>query len=584
MEKNTALGDTLAPVENRIRIAMAMQVIASAATIVPYVAIVELGRILLSGDADTYGDVLPVVWIVVAGLGARAAFGSGALLVTHYADVTMQAILRRKIVATLGALPLGWFGKNTSGSVRKKTQNDIADLHYLVAHQAVETVGAVATPLFGIGYVAVLDWRLALVAVATLPVYIAAYASMTRDMDVKMAEMNKGIEAISSTIVEFVAGISVVKAFGRTGKAHSRYRSAAIAFGDAYGGWVGPMLRTDALSSISLSAPVVLLVNLLGGVWFVSAGWVTPLDVIAAALIAMALPTAIMAVSFGMQARREASAAAGRLVELFETPALPEPDEPKSPNSTEVGFDKVRFSYDGTTKVLQDITFAMPSGSVTALVGASGSGKSTLATLVLRFHDVTGGSVTIGGVDVREIATVELYRHVGFVLQDVQLLNESVLDNIRLGHPEADIDTVRDAARAAQIDDRILALPRGYDSVIGDDAMLSGGEAQRVSIARAILADTPILVLDEATAFADPESEAEIQRALSTLARGRTILVIAHRLESIMDADRILVLDRGEIVEQGTHDELVAATGHYSRMWAAHQRSDVTDIREAATR
>jgi ATP-binding cassette subfamily B protein len=496
----------------------------------------------------------------------------------------MQAILRRKIVATLGTLPLGWFGKNTSGSVRKKTQNDIADLHYLVAHQAVETVGAVATPVFGVGYVVFLDWRLALVAVATLPVYIAAYAVMTRDMDVKMAEMNKGIEAISSTIVEFVAGISVVKAFGQAGKAHSRYRSAAIAFGDAYGGWVGPMLRIDALSSISLSAPVVLLVNLLGGVWFVSAGWVTPLDVIAAALIAMALPVSILAVSFGMQARREASAAAGRLVELFETLALPEPVQPVSPDSSEVGFDNVRFSYDGMTEVLRDVSFAMPTGSVTALVGASGSGKSTLATLVLRFHDVTDGSVTIGGVDVRNIATTELYRHVGFVLQDVQLLNESVLDNIRLGRPEADLDTVRVAARAAQIDERILALPRGYDSVIGEDAVLSGGEAQRVSIARAILADTPILVLDEATAFADPESEAEIQRALSTLARGRTILVIAHRLESIMDADRILVLDRGEIVEQGTHAELVAATAHYSRMWAALRRSDATDTREVAAR
>lgn len=582
MEKSTALGDTLAPVQSRIRLAMAMQVLASAATIVPYIAIVELGTILLAGDADSFADLLPAVWIVVAGLGARAFFGGGALLVTHYADVKMQAILRRRIVATLGTLPLGWFGKNSSGSVRKKAQNDIADLHYLVAHQAVETVGAVATPVIGLGYIVYLDWRLALLAVATLPLYAAAYATMTKDMEVKMTEMNKGIEAISTTIVEFVAGISVVKAFGQSGKAHSRYRTAAVDFGNAYGDWVGPMLRTDALEGLALSAPIVLLVNLLGGIWFVSSGWVTPIDVVAATLIAMALPVTIMAVSFGTQARREAAAAAGRLVELFETPALPEPAEPKIPIGSNVTISHVSFSYDGTTDVLRDVSLEMPSGSVTALVGASGSGKSTLATLVPRFHDVLSGSITIGGVDVREIASSELYRHVGFVLQDVQLLNETVLDNIRLVRPDADLDTVRDAARAAQIDDRILTLPRGYDSVIGKDATLSGGEAQRVSIARAILADTPILVLDEATAFADPESETDIQRALSTLARGRTILVIAHRLESIMDADRILVLDRGEIVEQGTHSELIAKQRHYARMWTAHQRTRV-ETREAAT-
>lgn len=584
MEKNAALGDVLAPVQGRVRTAMIMQLLASAATIVPYVAIVELGKILLRSDADTFADVLPVVWIVLVGLGARALFGGGALLVTHYADVHMQAILRRRIVSTLGRLPLGWFGKNSSGSVRKKAQNDIADLHYLVAHQAVETVGAVATPVLGLGYIVYLDWRLALLAVATLPVYAIAYSTMTKNMEVKMTEMNKGIEAISTTVVEFVSGISVVKAFGQAGKAHGRYRTAAIDFGKAYGDWVGPMLRTDALATIALSAPVVLLVNLLGGVWFVSSGWVAPIDVVAASLIAMALPVAIMALSFGMQARREAGAAAARLIELFGTPVLPEPSEPRTPAGSSVRMEHVSFSYDGNTDVLDDVTFDMPEGSVTALVGASGSGKSTLATLVPRFHDVTRGSISIGGVDVREIATAQLYRHVGFVLQDVQLLSESILDNIRLGRPDADLDTVRDAARAARVDERILALPRGYDSVVGDDAMLSGGEAQRVSIARAILADTPILVLDEATAFADPESEAEIQRALSTLARGRTILVIAHRLESIMDADRILVLDNGRIVEHGTHSELTTARGQYARMWAAHQRAATPDTREAATR
>lgn len=214
-------------------------------------------------------------------------------------------------------------------------------------------------------------------------------------------------------------------------------------------------------------------------------------------------------------------------------------------------------------------------GTVTALVGPSGSGKSTLASLVTRFHDVTGGRITVGGADVREIASERLYRHIGFVLQDVQLLRTSVRDNIRLARPDASEEEVRAAARAAQIDRRIEALPRGYDSVVGEEAVLSGGEAQRVSIARALLADAPVLVLDEATAFADPESEAAIQDAIARLVRGRTVLVIAHRLPTIVEADQIAVLSGGRITERGRHPELLAENGLYARMWASHERAVV---------
>lgn len=214
-------------------------------------------------------------------------------------------------------------------------------------------------------------------------------------------------------------------------------------------------------------------------------------------------------------------------------------------------------------------------GTVTALVGPSGSGKSTLASLVTRFHDVTGGRITIGGADVREIASERLYRHIGFVLQDVQRLRTSVRDNIRLARPDASEEEVREAARAAQIDRRIEALPRGYDSVVGEEAVLSGGEAQRVSIARALLADAPVLVLDEATAFADPESEAAIQDAIARLVRGRTVLVIAHRLPTIVEADQIAVLSEGRIVARGRHPELLAEDGLYARMWASHERAVV---------
>ncbi|MGW1438420.1 ABC transporter ATP-binding protein [Streptomyces griseus] len=570
-----ALASLLAPVRVRTRIAMALQIIGAAATIVPYIAIAELAKTLLApGPADP-DEVRAAVLITVVGLSVRALSGGVALALTHFADVALQASLRRRIVARLGRAPLGWFTANSSATVRKAAQNDVHDLHYLVAHSAVETTAAVTVPAVGLGYLFWLDWRLALLALATLPLYAGAYAYMMRDFGPQMGRLNAGIAAINKAIVEFVTGIGVVKTFGRAGEAHAGYREAATRFGDHYSGWVRPMLKLEAFASMAVSPPVVLLVNLAGGVWFVHRGWVSPVDVLTSSMVALVIPSVLVTLGFGAQARREASAAAERIAAVLDTPVLPEAVHPRLPDGNEVELHDVTFSYDGAVDVLDGVSLRLAPGTVTALVGPSGSGKSTLASLAIRFHDVSGGRITIGGVDVREIATEQLYRHIGFVLQDVQLLRTSVRDNIRLARPDASEEEVREAARAARIDRRIEELPRGYDSVVGEDAVLSGGEAQRVSIARALLAGAPVLVLDEATAFADPESEAAIQDAIARLVRGRTVLVIAHRLPTIVEADQIAVLRDGRIVERGRHPELLAAEGLYARMWATHERAVV---------
>ncbi|MYT79729.1 ATP-binding cassette, subfamily B [Streptomyces sp. MnatMP-M77] len=570
-----ALASLLAPVRVRTRIAMALQIIGAAATVVPYIAIAELAKTLLApGPADP-DEVRAAVLITVVGLSVRALSGGVALALTHFADVALQASLRRRIVARLGRAPLGWFTANSSATVRKAAQNDVHDLHYLVAHSAVETTAAVTVPAVGLGYLFWLDWRLALLALATLPLYAGAYAYMMRDFGPQMGRLNAGIAAINKAIVEFVTGIGVVKTFGRAGEAHAGYREAATRFGDHYSGWVRPMLKLEAFASMAVSPPVVLLVNLAGGVWFVHRGWVSPVDVLTSSMVALVIPSVLVTLGFGAQARREASAAAERIAAVLDTPVLPEAVHPRLPDGNEVELHDVTFSYDGAVDVLDGVSLRLAPGTVTALVGPSGSGKSTLASLAIRFHDVTGGRITIGGVDVREIATEQLYRHIGFVLQDVQLLRTSVRDNIRLARPDASEEEVREAARAARIDRRIEELPRGYDSVVGEDAVLSGGEAQRVSIARALLAGAPVLVLDEATAFADPESEAAIQDAIARLVRGRTVLVIAHRLPTIVEADQIAVLRDGRIVERGRHPELLAAEGLYARMWATHERAVV---------
>jgi ATP-binding cassette subfamily B protein len=439
-----------------------------------------------------------------------------------------------------------------------------------VAHSAVEKTGALATPLFGLIYCFYLDWRLGLLALATIPVYLAVYSWLGRDARSQMERLDRGVERISATIVEFIAGVSVVKTFGEAGKAHKRFADAADEFNDGFANWMGPLVRVKAVTSIFIETPLLLLANLAGGYWFVRNGWVAPIDVLGSTLVAVTIPAAVLTVGYSTHIRKQAQAAAGRLQRLLQAPTLPVVKNPQVPEGNSIEFDDVSFSYDGQRTVLDNVSLTLASGTITALVGPSGSGKSTLATLVPRFHDVADGAVRIGGADVREIDPAVLYRHVGFVLQDVQLLGISVADNIRLGRPDASDEDIVGAAKAAYIHDRITDLPNGYDSVVGDDAHFSGGEAQRVSIARALLADTPILVLDEATAFADPDSEAQIQAALSRLIVGRTVLVIAHRLGSIVNADNIVVLDTGRIAEQGRHHELLARGGQYARMWASY--------------
>ncbi|MGV0717127.1 ABC transporter ATP-binding protein [Mycolicibacterium sp. XJ662] len=565
-----ALGQLLAPTRSRTSRAQRYQLLASAATVVPFIGIVEIGRELLADGPVNTARVWTIVAVVVIALLVRTVAGGTALTITHYADVDLQRSLRRRIVDKLSRLPLGWFNTTSSGEVRKAVQNDVGELHFLVAHSAVENTGALATPVFGLAYCFYLDWRLGLLALATVPVYIGIFTWLGRDSRTQMERLNAGVERISATIVEFIAGVSVVKTFGETGKAHKRFADAADQFNDSFADWMGPLVRVKAASSIFIETPVLLLANLAGGYWFVRSGWVAPIEVLGSTLVAVTIPAAVLTVGYSTHIKRQAASAAGRLQRLLDTPSLPTPTNPQLPQDNSVEFDNVSFSYDGEHTVLHDVSLTLAPGTITALVGPSGSGKSTLATLVPRFHDVTAGAVRVGGADVREIAPDELYRHVGFVLQDVALLAVSVADNIRLGKPDASHHDVVAAAQAAHIHDRIMQLPNGYDSVIDVDAHFSGGEAQRVSIARALLADTPILVLDEATAFADPDSEAQIQAALSRLIVGRTVLVIAHRLGSIVSANQIVVLTDGRIVESGGHQELLDAGRQYARMWQSY--------------
>ena len=573
----TALDTLKRPVNRLIRLGVVFAAIGALVNLVPFIGLTELGRLLLAGNADS-----ATLWqwaaLVVVALSLGWMASGAALWLTHLADHRLQSSLREAMVRKLGRVPLGWYTDTTSGAVRKVVQDDLEDLHHLVAHHAVEVTAAIVTPLAGLIWLATLNWRLALLAVLTLPIYALAYSLMMRGFGTKMQLLDKSMTRVSAAIVEFVHGIAVVKAFGQVGQAHRSYQQAVNQFSTQYAGWVKPLLRLEAFSSMALSVPVILLVSLSVGSLLLAQGWITPLQLFAETLVAVVIPQSLLVINQSLTAQRTALAAAERIEALLGVEELPTPKVCVPPQGSDIRFEQVQFGYDPAHMILNGVDLDCPAGSVTALVGASGAGKSTLAKLVPRFHDVSAGRVCVGGVDVREIDPRQLYQHVGFVLQDAQLVHGTVADNLRLGRPEASDAEVEAAARSAQIHQRIQALPRGYQSVVGEDAIFSGGEAQRLSIARTLLADTPVLILDEATSHADPESEALIQDALSALARGRTVLVIAHRLASICGVDQIVVLDHGRVLESGRHDQLLQANGAYARLWRAGTETTAPDL------
>ena len=549
-----------APVRTRLRIGQVLVLLSGILAVAPYIALVRLGDILLdaynAGAAPDPQRVRTVVMMLISAYSTRLLLYMVALLITHMADLSLRDQMRRDIVQRISRAPLAWFTASTSGRIRKAVQDDTTTVHTVIAHGPVEQLNAIVTPLALVACAFWIDWRLALLALSTLLLYVLTYSFSMRGMNEKTVEMDRKLAAVSSTMVEFVSGIGVVKAFGRVGRAHAAYLNAADDFSDFYRAWAMPLVTMTCLSFTWVSVPVLLLVNLGGGALLISAGLVTLPEVLATTLIALVLPGALLTIASISWSYQMAGAAALRLCEVIDTPVLPTPEAPRRPERAHVEIDRVSFSY-GDTLAVDEASLTLEPGTVTALLGPSGSGKSTLATLIARFADPDSGAVRVGGVDLRDMDEETLYSTVSFVLQDAQLLGATVRENIALGRPDADLEQVRDAARVAHVDEEIMALPDGYDTVLGRDTALSGGQEQRIAIARAVLLDTPVLLLDEATAMADPESEAEIQEALSALVAGRTVLVIAHRPAAVRGAHRIAVMERGRVVAAGSHEELL---------------------------
>lgn len=550
--------------------------VSSLAGMAPLFVVVEVSRRLLVGDTNVW----PIVVVAIVALAAKQLGVLAAGVMTHLADIRVSFRIRRELLAKLSRVPLNWFSDRNSGIVKKAVEDDVAALHRLIAHSIVEISAAAVPPLVAFVYLFVIDWRMALATLLPVVAGIGAYQRAAASAGTKYPEFMEWLARLNGAAVEFVNGIGVVKAFGTPGTASRRFQEVSRAFAHFFLDWAKSTSVASVTAEILLSPPSILLVVATTGGILTANGDLPLGDFIAFLVFGTVITSAWMTLLMSVHPLVTALKVYREIRELLSTPELPTPDEPVELDPTTAGpvvqirGARVTYGEAGEIQALAGIDLRLDRGTITALVGPSGSGKSTLAKLLPRFSDPCEGSVELYGVDLRRIDPAELYQHVAFVFQDSHLLAMSVRDNIRLGRPDADDAAVRDAAAKAQISSKIEELPRGFDSVVGEDAALSGGERQRVCIARAILADRPILVLDEATASADPENEARIQEALGEVARGRTVLVIAHRLNTIRGADSIIVLDGGRIAEFGTHSELLGNNGIYARLWEQERTTE----------
>ncbi|CAM3722761.1 Iron import ATP-binding/permease protein IrtA [Pseudomonas reidholzensis] len=557
----------LAPIRGQLIAAALLAAAGSMLTLVPLAGIAHIAHLALS-EAGAPAAIGWTVFASVASLFTGMALLSVAELLAHQADNRITHHLRVAIGQRLMQVPLGWFSEHASSEVKRAMQDDIGTLHSLTAHFYTTLGRAVGAVLIAVLYLFAMDWRLAVICLLPFPAFFLflrrAMQASARHMD----EVVAGMARIDEAVVEFVNGMPLVKAFGDQGNAQDRYREAVDAFAGTFTGFTRPLVASMARANALIAPVSVLGLVLLAGTLFVALGWAEPLAILPFALVTPGLCAPLQLLHYITHDLNNAVGAAQRVLALLDTPVLPQPTPGGWPNGCEVRAEQLSHAYTPGHNVISDVSFTLAPGTTTAIVGPSGAGKSTLARLLLRFFDPDSGRISLGGVDLRQIESRELYRRIGFVLQEVRLIHASVAENIALGRPTATREQIEAAARLANIHTRILQLPRGYDSVIGEDAQLSGGEQQRLSIARAVLLDPPVLVLDEATAAADAESEAAIQDALARFAQGRTLLVIAHRLDTVMHAEQILVLDQGRVCEQGRHAELLARQGVYAQLWA----------------
>ena len=554
-----------------------LSAVSALVALVPFVYIWKILRDVLNAAPD-YAQAVNIPhygWMAVLFAVLAYLIYIAALMCSHLSAFRVATNLRLEVSEHLATLPLGFTETFGSGKLRKIIHESTGAAETFLAHQLPDKYNAMATPIGLLVLLLVFDWRLGLLSLVPVALGFVIMSAMTgRRMADKMRQYGNALESMSNEAVEYVRGIPVVKTFGQSVFSFKKFKATI----DEYEKWVIAYTKELRMPMMLYTAAIngAFAFLIVGGLLFTRNGVTSEflLNLLFYIIITPVISLTLTRIMYMSENELVVADALARVDSVLDAEPVPENDHPRHPKDASVSLKDVHFSYDGKTDVIKGVSLKIQPGQMVAFVGPSGGGKSTLANLICRFFDVQSGSVRVGGADVRDIPKEELMDTISFVFQNSRLLKGSILDNVRLGRPQATEAEVLAALKAAQCMDIVEKFPAGIHTVIGTKGVyLSGGEQQRIAIARAMLKNAPILILDEATAFADPDNEAKVQAAFAQLAKGKTVLMIAHRLSTVANADCIYVVQDGQIVESGTKDELCAQNGLFARMWQDYQAS-----------
>ena len=554
-----------------------LSAVSALVALVPFVYIWKILRDVLNAAPD-YAQAVNIPhygWMAVLFAVLAYLIYIAALMCSHLSAFRVATNLRLEVSEHLATLPLGFTETFGSGKLRKIIHESTGAAETFLAHQLPDKYNAMATPIGLLVLLLAFDWRLGLLSLVPVALGFVIMSAMTgRRMADKMRQYGNALESMSNEAVEYVRGIPVVKTFGQSVFSFKKFKATI----DEYEKWVIAYTKELRMPMMLYTAAIngVFAFLIVGGLLFTRNGVTSEflLNLLFYIIITPVISLTLTRIMYMSENELVVADALARVDSVLDAEPVPENDHPRHPKDASVSLKDVHFSYDGKTDVIKGVSLKIQPGQMVAFVGPSGGGKSTLANLICRFFDVQSGSVRVGGADVRDIPKEELMDTISFVFQNSRLLKGSILDNVRLGRAQATEAEVLAALKAAQCMDIVEKFPEGIHTVIGTKGVyLSGGEQQRIAIARAMLKNAPILLLDEATAFADPDNEAKVQAAFAQLAKGKTVLMIAHRLSTVANADCIYVVQDGQIVESGTKDELCAQNGLFARMWQDYQAS-----------
>ena len=547
-----------------------LAVLGAAAGIVPYIAAAQILTLICAGMYEL-GPIATAASVALVGYLGSVWLASASTIISHRcAFITLNSI-RKALTDKLSRVPMGTVLAQPSGTFKTLIVDTVEKLELPLAHMVPELTANTLIPVLMLAYLFVLDWRLALISLITIPVGICCYMGMMKDYGPRYARVLDASKNMDAAIVEYIGGIEVIKGFNQSTASYGRYVDAVRANEDAKVTWFR-QTNPFYVAGVTIMPSCLIGVLPLGSLLYLS-GDISASALITCIILALGLVKPLMQALRYTDSLAMVDSTVAEVSTPLDAPEMKRPSTPVEIPNYRITFDKVSFGY-GKEEVLHGISLAIEPHAMTALVGPSGSGKSTVARLIASFWEADGGSVGIGGIDVKNIPLEQVMRSISYVTQDNYLFDLSVRENIRMGKPDASDAEVEEAAQRASCHEFICALPAGYDTCVGSaGARLSGGERQRIAIARAVLKNAPIVILDEATAFTDPENEAAIQASISGLVAGKTLIIIAHHLSTIVGADKIVVMDHGRLSAEGTHHGLLESSPLYRSLWNAQQEA-----------